>query len=135
MCVHLQYCNVYVTLPKLRELLTNTELQKECLDYVGVQGNSPCLMYILLRTYVGGSPSVANVFRLYSSLVAGLTVTDLCMHSNPVSMAVNERYAGLFVPTCVHLEQYNALQCCVTLHTCIMLVQYNALQCCVTLHV
>ena len=39
----------------------------------------------------GCSPSIANVFRLYSSLVAGLTVTDMCLYSNPAPMGVNER--------------------------------------------
>lgn len=71
-----QYCNVYVTLPKLRELLTDTALQQECLDYVALER---------------ASPSIANVFRLYSRLVAGLTVTDLCLYNNPVAMGINER--------------------------------------------
>lgn len=38
------------------------------------------------------SPSLANVFRLYSSLVAGLTVADLCVHNDLDSMAINQRY-------------------------------------------
>lgn len=44
--VFLQYCNVYVALPKLRQLLTNTDLQKECLDYVGLQGASKLIKHI-----------------------------------------------------------------------------------------
>lgn len=71
-----QFSNVYVTLPKLQELLTNIELQQECQDYVALE-RAP--------------PSIANIFRLYSSLVAGLTVTDLCLHNNPLSMGINEK--------------------------------------------
>ena len=39
----------------------------------------------------GGTPTIADVFRLYCSLVAGLTVSDLCVRNDISSMAVNER--------------------------------------------
>ena len=42
--------------------------------------------------YTGGStPSISNVFRLYSSLEAGLTVADLCVHNDLPAMGINER--------------------------------------------
>lgn len=41
----LQYSNMYVTLPKLQELLTNVDLQKECLEYVAQgTGAMMCIM-------------------------------------------------------------------------------------------
>jgi hypothetical protein len=33
-----QYCNVYVTKPEVRLLLTDQQLSRECLDYVALQG-------------------------------------------------------------------------------------------------
>lgn len=36
-------------------------------------------------------PVIADVFRLYCSLVAGLTVSDLCVRNEMASMNVNER--------------------------------------------
>ena len=39
----------------------------------------------------GATPSVADVFRLYSSLVAGLTVADLCIHNDLLAMGIDER--------------------------------------------
>ena len=34
----LQYSNVYVSMPKLKELLTDAGLKRECLDYVALPG-------------------------------------------------------------------------------------------------
>ena len=34
----LQYSNVYVALPEIHKLLNDTNLQRECLDYVAVPG-------------------------------------------------------------------------------------------------
>ena len=34
----LQYSNVYVALPEIHKLLNDADLQRECLDYVAVQG-------------------------------------------------------------------------------------------------
>ena len=38
----LQYSNVYVSMPKLKELLTNSGLKRECLDYVALPGMFLC---------------------------------------------------------------------------------------------
>ena len=46
------------------------------------------------------SPSIANVFRLYSSLVAGLTVTDLCVHNDLPLMGINERLVKFVLRVC-----------------------------------
>ena len=40
---------------------------------------------------LGHTPKVADVFRLYCSLEAGLTVRDLCMRSDPRTMGIDER--------------------------------------------
>ncbi len=42
----------------------------------------------------GSSPHIADVFKLYCSLEAGLTVRDLCMRKELAAMGVNERYGN-----------------------------------------
>lgn len=54
--------------------------------YHGVHVNYKTLVY------TGNTvPDVADVFRLYCSLVAGLTVSDLCVRNDVPAMNVNER--------------------------------------------
>ena len=51
-------------------------------------------MYVRI---LGASPSIASVFRLYSSLEAGLRVTDLCLHHDLPAMGINERLACMYL--------------------------------------
>lgn len=92
-----QYSNVYVPLPKLQELLTDSQLQQECLEYVAIPGSDP---------------SISDVFRLYCDLEAGLNVRDLCTRTDLGNMGVDERMLiqyGLMRGLIRHLQRYPVL--------------------------
>lgn len=93
-----QYSNMYVCLPKVQSLLSESGLQRECLDYVAVEGSAP--------------PKVSDVFRLYCSLEAGLTVRDLCDRNDLSSMGIDERMLvqfGLMRGLIRRLQKYPVL--------------------------
>ncbi|XP_064399940.1 GATOR1 complex protein NPRL2-like isoform X2 [Halichondria panicea] len=92
-----QYSNMYVCLPKVKTLLTNTNLQSECLDYVAMEGSTP---------------KASDVFRLFCSLEAGLTVRDLCNRNDLSAMGINERMLvqfGLMRDLIRRLQKYPVL--------------------------
>ncbi|KAL5515966.1 hypothetical protein EMCRGX_G001221 [Ephydatia muelleri] len=89
-----QYSNVYIAEPKIKLLLDDAVLQKECIEYVALQG---------------AVPKIGAVFRLYCSLEAGLTVKDLCIRVDMKSEGVNERtfiQYGLMRGLIRHLQKY-----------------------------
>lgn len=53
-------------------------------------GAKHCFVGYSLLT-AGSAPTLAEVFRLYCSLEAGLTVRDLCMRHDLQTVGVNER--------------------------------------------
>lgn len=95
-----QYSNVYVTLPKLQELLTDQSLQRECLEYVALPGKCP---------------AIGDVFRLYCRLEAGLAVRDLTVMHDLNVIGVDERMLvqfGLMRSMIRHLQKYPVQEQC-----------------------
>lgn len=72
------YSNVYVTTPKIRLLLENYQLQKECLKSIKFEGSLE-------------EPSLKKVLQLYSNMSPGMTVKDLCQRFNPNSNGIDEQ--------------------------------------------
>ncbi|XP_030828296.1 GATOR complex protein NPRL2 [Strongylocentrotus purpuratus] len=73
-----QYSNVYMVQPSINTLMENTQLQRECIEYVTLPGHNP--------------PTLRSVMLLYSSLCPGMTVRDLCMRHNPRALNICERH-------------------------------------------
>lgn len=61
----------------MRKLSEDSQLQKECLEYVSKTVRHP--------------PSFRDVFVFYASMVRGTTIKDLCIRLNPHSKRINER--------------------------------------------
>ncbi|XP_044732907.1 GATOR complex protein NPRL2 isoform X2 [Chrysoperla carnea] len=72
-----QYSNVYTATPKLKNLASNEELQRQCIAYVSKSARTPA--------------TLRDIFRMYSSMTYGTTVKDLCIRFNPNSLHINER--------------------------------------------
>ena len=54
-----------------------------------------CILSSVYNYVVGledKKPLVSDIFRLFSSLEAGLTVKDMCFRSDPNALAIDERY-------------------------------------------
>jgi hypothetical protein len=93
-----QYCNVYVPTPKLPQLMSNEDLQQKCIQFVSLGGDT--------------KPLISQIFRLYSSLEAGLTIKDVCLRYDPVSLNIDERKLiqfGLMEELIRHLQKYPVL--------------------------
>ena len=101
---------MYVPLPKLQDLLSDSRLQQECLEYVATQGllkfligslhdivyTCTCVASAFLFS-TGSTPSISDVFRLYCDLEAGLSVRDLCTRTDLGNMGVDERCVQLLL--------------------------------------
>lgn len=72
-----QYCAVYSTTPKLRQLTVCSGLQKLCLDYCSRSARQ--------------QPSLSDIFKMYAGMTYGTTIRDLCLRYNPQALGINER--------------------------------------------
>uniref|UniRef100_A0A7S2R7X6 Nitrogen permease regulator 2 n=1 Tax=Mucochytrium quahogii TaxID=96639 RepID=A0A7S2R7X6_9STRA len=72
-----QYSNCYMCTPRITELAENDELQNECVQYVWNGVMKP--------------PSFSKVFHLYTLLRPGITVRDLCLLHDTVSLNIDAR--------------------------------------------
>lgn len=71
-----QYSNIYVTTPRLANLIREP-LKSECLRYVSCKESSP--------------PPFKTVFAMMACMKHGLTVRDVCSQFNPSSVGIDEK--------------------------------------------
>ncbi|RWS04038.1 nitrogen permease regulator 2-like protein [Dinothrombium tinctorium] len=93
-----QYSNVYVTTEKLIQLVENTVLRNECLQYVSI-----------IDAHL---PTFRSVFQLYSNMLPGVTVKELCTRFNPNAHGINEKKLvtfGVMKGLIRRLEKYPVL--------------------------
>ncbi|XP_053205225.1 GATOR complex protein NPRL2-like [Panonychus citri] len=72
-----QYSNVFVTTPKISNLVESTELQEECLRFVAKSPSS--------------KPNFRSVFQFYCNMTPGVTLKDLCIRLNPSHNGIDEK--------------------------------------------
>ncbi|ESO95737.1 hypothetical protein LOTGIDRAFT_188434 [Lottia gigantea] len=72
-----QYSNVYTITPQLQQLATDKQLQEECIQFVGRKEKK--------------QPTFYDIYKMYCSLTAGITVKDICSRYNPHSLLIDER--------------------------------------------
>ncbi|KAF5290517.1 hypothetical protein FQA39_LY03621 [Lamprigera yunnana] len=72
-----QYGNVYCTMPKLKLLAQNSDLQSKCIQYVAKSARQ--------------LPNIRDIFRMYSAMTRGTTIRDLCTRFAPLYLNINER--------------------------------------------
>lgn len=82
------YANTYVATEQLHDFYMNTDLIKECLDFIRPVNDG--------GERSGRKPLFPDVFRLYASLKTGMTMKDWCERMSPRQYNVDERRAIQF---------------------------------------
>lgn len=73
-----QYCNIYVTTPRLVELYSDTALSEECLRACAKQDSTTM-------------PAFKHVFQMFSAMKPGVTVKEICIRQNPSQLGIDEK--------------------------------------------
>ena len=111
----LQYSNMYMVTPAIRELAENRDMQQECVQYVTIPGQSQSNDHHAQCSPVlpgRNPPPITEIFKLYSQLRQGTRFGEFCGRNNTDSLGVDDWFVTILQICNQQLTCYLCCKCC-----------------------